>query len=142
MTPTYASKLSLTVRLTNVRAQKVDGSTLKTFDMVLASFQVEDKLERACFFQETFLVTNTSIEVILGMLFLVLNNADVGFAQKELTWKSYTTSETIPTTRRIKIIDRKEFARVTLNPDEKAFIVYIAFLSFKFRVVIHPAREV
>ena len=39
---------------TDVGAQKIDGSTLETFGMVLASFQVEDKLGRAQFFQETF----------------------------------------------------------------------------------------
>ena len=50
MTPTYVSKLGLKVRPTNVGAQKVDSSTLKTFDIVLASFQVKDKLGRAYFF--------------------------------------------------------------------------------------------
>ena len=50
----YASKLGLKVRLTNVGAQKIDGSTLQTFGMGLVSFQVEDKLGRARSFQETF----------------------------------------------------------------------------------------
>ena len=45
--PAYASKLGLRVRRTDVGAQKIDGSTLETFGMVLASFQVEDKLGRA-----------------------------------------------------------------------------------------------
>ena len=80
MTPTYTSKIGLTVRPTNVGAQKVDGSTLETFGMVLASFQVEDKLGRARFFQETFLVANTSVKVILGMPSLALSNADISFA--------------------------------------------------------------
>ena len=38
MTPTYTLMLGLTVCPTNVGAQKVDSSTLKTFGMVLASF--------------------------------------------------------------------------------------------------------
>ena len=46
MSPAYASKLGLKVHHTNVGAQKIDGSTLKTFGMVLASFQMEDKLGR------------------------------------------------------------------------------------------------
>ena len=54
MTPGYASKLGLKVRPTDGGAQKIDDSTLETFGMVLASFQVEDKLGRAQFFQETF----------------------------------------------------------------------------------------
>ena len=53
--------------------------------MVLASFQVEDTLRRARFFQETFLLVDLSIEVVLGMPFLFLSNADIKFAQKKLT---------------------------------------------------------
>ena len=40
--PAYAKKLGLRVRKTNVGAQKIDGSTLKTYDMVIAGFQVQD----------------------------------------------------------------------------------------------------
>ena len=50
--------------------------------MVLASFQIEDKLKRARFFQETFLLADFSIEVVLGMPFLTLSNADIQFARK------------------------------------------------------------
>ena len=50
MTPAYALKLGLRACHTNGRAQKIDGSTLQTFGMVLASFQVEDKLEKARLF--------------------------------------------------------------------------------------------
>lgn len=50
MTPTYISKLGLKVCLTNFKAEKVDGSIFKIFDMVLASFQVEDKLRKSRFF--------------------------------------------------------------------------------------------
>ena len=42
MTSAYTAKLSLKVRKTNIGAQKIDGSTLETFGMVLADFQVED----------------------------------------------------------------------------------------------------
>ena len=38
MTPVYAAGLGLKICSTNVGAQKIDDSTLKTFEMVLASF--------------------------------------------------------------------------------------------------------
>ena len=44
MTSAFALKLGFKSRSTNVRAQKIDDSTLQTFGMVLASFQLEDKL--------------------------------------------------------------------------------------------------
>ena len=46
----YALKLSFKVRRTNVKAQKIDNSTLETFGMVLTNFQIEDKLKKARFF--------------------------------------------------------------------------------------------
>ena len=79
MTPPYASKLGLKVHPTNVGAWKIDISTLDTFKMVLADFQLEDKLGRAWFFQETFLVSNTTLEVILGMPFLIFSRVDIQF---------------------------------------------------------------
>ena len=77
MTPAYSSKLGLQVHCTDVGAQKIDGSTFKTFGMVLASFFVEDKLGKARFFQETFLLANISAEIVLGMFFLTLSNVDI-----------------------------------------------------------------
>ena len=50
MTPAYSSRLSFWVYRTYVGAQKIDSSTLQTFEIVLANFQVEDKLEKARFF--------------------------------------------------------------------------------------------
>ena len=75
----YAWKLGLKIWKTNIRAKKMDGSTLKTFGMVNADFQIEDKVNRPRFFQKIFLVINTKFEVILKILFLKINNADVLF---------------------------------------------------------------
>lgn len=36
--PAYVFKLSLQIRFTNVKAQKINGSTFKTFKIVLTSF--------------------------------------------------------------------------------------------------------
>ena len=46
MAPAYAAKLGLKVCPINARAQKIDGSSFITFGMVIAGFQVEDKLDR------------------------------------------------------------------------------------------------
>ena len=77
MTPVYAIKLSFKVWRTNVRAQKIDAFLLATYKMVITAFQVLNKLGRAYFFQELFLLTNISIEVILEMPFLILSNANI-----------------------------------------------------------------
>ena len=139
MTSAYASELGLRVYRIDVGAQKIDGSTLKIFGMVLASFQVEDKLGRAWFFQETFLLADISAEVVLGMPFLTLSNADVQFVEKELTWRTYTTAEALPTTKRVELIDKKEFAKVALDENSETFVIYVA--SLDLAPEIHPDRK-
>ena len=129
MTLTYAAKLGLKVQKTDIGAQKIDGSTLETFGMILADFQVEDKLGRARFFQETFLLADISTEVVLGMPFLTLSNVNVQFVEKELTWRSYTTAEALPTIKQVELIDKKEFAKAALDKNSETFVVHIASLS-------------
>lgn len=47
------------------------------FGIILASFQVDDKLRKSRFFQKTFLIANISVEMVLGILFLIYNNANI-----------------------------------------------------------------
>ena len=79
MTLGYTVKLGLKVCFTNVRALKINNSTLKLFKIVLASFQVKNKLERAQFFSKILLLTNLSIEIGLELLFLSFNNTNIQF---------------------------------------------------------------
>ena len=80
MTSRYISKLGLKVRSTNVEVQKIDGSIFEMFEIVLASFQIKNTLGKAQFFQEIFLLANFNVEVVLGMPFLTLSNANIKFA--------------------------------------------------------------
>ena len=77
MTPAFAAKLGLSTQPTNFGVQKIDGSALKTYGMTIVGFSIQDKSGRAQFFEETFLSDDTSMEVVLGMLFLALSNADI-----------------------------------------------------------------
>lgn len=77
MTLAYAAKLDLKIRPISIRVQKINSSTLQTFGIVLANFQVNNKFGRVCFFQKTFLLVAISIEVILGIPFLTFSNVDM-----------------------------------------------------------------
>ena len=129
MTTAYVSRLSLKVYCTNIRAQKIDSFTLKTFRIVLANFQVEDKLGKARFFQETFLLADINAEVVLGMPYLTFSNANIQFVEKELTWKSYTTAEALSTTKRVELINKKEFAKAALDKKSETLVVYVVSLK-------------
>ncbi len=98
MTPAYATKLDLTVRKISVGAQKIDGLLLETYGIVSASFSLQDSLRRVRFFEETFLLANISMKMVLGMLFLAFSNADFQFDAEKLTWRFYITAEALPTT--------------------------------------------
>ena len=121
-TPAYASKLGFQVHRINTKAQKIDGSTLEIFRMIMASFLVENKLGRARFFQETFLLADIDMEVVLGMLFLIFSNADIQFVEKELTWRSYTNAKALLNTKRVELINKKEFAKVALEQNSEALL--------------------
>lgn len=57
--------------------QKIDDFIFKMFEMILASFKVEDKFEKTQFFQKTFLFAKLIIKVVLRVLFLTFKNADI-----------------------------------------------------------------
>ena len=84
MSPAYIEKLGFKIQKTNVKAQKIDGSILKIFGMVIVDFQIEDKVGRPKFFQEIFLVADTKFEVILRMFFLKISNTNILFDKKIL----------------------------------------------------------
>ena len=77
MTPAVAAKLSLSIRPTGIGTQKIDGFALKTYSIVILGFSIQDKTGKIRFFEETFLLADTSIVVVLGMPFLALSNADI-----------------------------------------------------------------
>ena len=105
MTLAYVAHLGLKAKMTNIDIQKIDRFSLATHGMVIALFQIVNKLVRSYFFQEICLLVNISMKIVLGISFLALNNADIQFAEKDLTWRTYTTTKTLSTTCQVKIIN-------------------------------------
>lgn len=71
----YTKHLELQIRETNVDISKIDDLSLKTFEIVIASFQIIDKLNKARFFQNTFILAESSMEMVLRMFFLTFCNS-------------------------------------------------------------------
>ncbi len=84
MTPAYTAKLGLVTQKTNVGTQKIDRSALVTYGIVIASFSLQETLGKVRFFEETFILSDTSIEIVLGMPSVTLPDADIRFAGKSL----------------------------------------------------------
>ncbi len=138
MISAYTAKLGLSTQKTCVGAQKIDGSPFETYDMASASFSLQDSLGRVRFFEETFLLADTSIKIVLEMPFLSLRNANVEFAELgKLTWRLYITTKALPTTSQVKLIDKRKFTKATLDENSETFLVYVATLE---ATTIHPSR--
>ena len=117
-----------------MEAQKIDGSYLDIFGIVIVGFSLQNKLEKIWFFQETFLVADTRIKVVLRIPFFTLSNSNRRFAERELVWKTYSGAKALPMTWRVEIIDKKEFALAVLNEENKTFVVHIVAFSIDSNV--------
>ena len=119
MTPAYVKKLSLNIQKTDYNTQKIDGSTLVSYEIVIAGFSVQNRLEKVRFFEETFLLADTSIEMVLRMPFLTFSDVDIRFVEKKLKWKRYSIVEALP------ITDKRKFVILALNENAETFVVHI-----------------
>ena len=83
------------------------------------------------------MLANIGLQVILRILFLTFSKANIRFAEQELVWKTYTAVEALPTTKKVKIIDKREFTVVALNADDETFVMHIAALAKPMTISIY-----
>lgn len=130
MTAAYAAKLSLRPRPTNVSAQKIDGSVLETYSITSASFLLQDGQRSVRFFEKTFLLHDTSMNIVLRITFLGFDNADIRFVEiRKLTWSFYTFVKALPTINWVKFIEKTEFTKVALDKNSETFVIYVIALT-------------
>ncbi len=137
----FAHQLGLKIRKTNVEAQKIDGIILETYGIIVSTFSVLDKDGRERLFEKSFLLADIKPDIVLRMSFLTISNADVDFQAQALQWKSYTTGDVSPTTRRVELIEKKEFAATTLDLEHEAFVVHVAAFSVDLGDGVHPSKK-
>ena len=80
----FASQPGLKIRKMNIRDSKIDGTTLKTYEIVISTFSLSNKDKKKRFFEKNFLLTNVNPNSILGMLFLTMSNVDIDFQAWDL----------------------------------------------------------
>ena len=84
MSQAFAYQISLKICKTNIEAQKIDSTTLKTYKMVVFTFSVLDKDSIERFFEESFLLANINPDIVLEMLFFIMSNAEIDFQARNL----------------------------------------------------------
>ena len=127
---TFAKDIGFFIRLTDIEAQKIDGTTLNIFEIVVTVFSITSKANQVRFFEKAFLLANVSPKIVLEILFLTLSSADINFLGRELRCKIYTTKKALPTIRRVELVGKKEFAVAVLDPESETFVVHVASPSF------------
>ncbi len=105
--------------------------------MFLARFLLQDSLRRVPFFEESFLLADTNMEVVLGRFFFALSNPDFQFSAEKPTWSSYSTANAVPTTSWVELIDKREFAKTALDENLEAFVMHVSALDVA-ESLIHP----
>ncbi len=79
MSLAFTLQLDLKTWKTNVRAQKIDGTTLKTYGMIIIIFSVLDKDSKVIFFKRSFLLVDIKPNIVLEMFFLTISNTNINF---------------------------------------------------------------
>ena len=107
--------------------------------MTIAGFLIQDVLGKIQFLEETFLLADNGIDVVFGMPFLSLSNADIQFDMGNFTWRIYSTTEALPTTGQVQLIDKHVYAKAALDKNSETFVIHIAALE-ALELAIHPFR--
>ena len=79
MSQVFAFQLGLKIQKTNVEAQKIDGTILKTYRMIVFTIFVSNKDSKERFFEKSFLLIDINPDVVLGMPFFIISNANIDF---------------------------------------------------------------
>lgn len=128
MQPSFVKKLGLRICKTNRGAEKIDDSKLETYVIIITLFQVDNKVKKFYFFEKSSLLADISIDVAFEMSFLTLNNVEINFNDRELWWKSYSTTKALHITRQVDLVETRVFVTAALILDNKTFLVDIASL--------------
>ena len=75
----FIKKLGLFIRLIDIEAQKIDGTMLNTYGMVVIAFLMINKANQVRFFEEIFLEANICPKIVFRMIFFTLSSTNVDF---------------------------------------------------------------
>ncbi len=80
----FAHQLGHKIQKTNIRAQKIDDTTLETYKIIVSTFSILDKDGRERIFEESFQLTDMNLDIVFGMSFLIMSNVDIDFQAWDL----------------------------------------------------------
>ncbi len=109
--------------------------------MVVSTFSILDKDGKKRFFEVNFLLADVKRDIVLEMFFLIMSHPDINFQARNLQKRSQTTKNVFPTTRKVKLIGKKEFATIAHDLEHKIIVIHVAALSFDSDDKMHFSRK-
>ena len=98
------------------------------FKIVIVDNLVEFRLKKVWFFQKMVLLTNTDIEMILRIFFLIFNRINIRFIRYKLISIIYLAAKALLTIKSIEILNKTEFEVVFINENNTTFVLYVVIL--------------
>ena len=79
MSSAFDFQLDFKIQKTNIGTQKINGTILDNYGMVISIFSVLDKDSKERFFKKNFLFAHVNPDIVFEILFLTIRNADFDF---------------------------------------------------------------
>lgn len=83
MNPSFTKKRGFQISKSEVSTKIIDSFRLETYKRVIILFLINDKAKSLQFFRENFLLFNISMDIAVGMLFLISSNVEINFTDQE-----------------------------------------------------------
>ena len=99
MSQVFAFQLGFKIWKINIKAQKIDGTILKTYKIVASIFSMSNKDSKKRFFEKNFLLADVNPDRVFEMPFLTMSNINIDFQAWDLQIRSYITGNILLTTR-------------------------------------------
>ncbi len=141
MTQAFALQLGPKTRKTSIGAQKIVGITLELYGIIVSILSISDKSDKERFFKESFLLTNIKLDIILKIFFLTISNTNIDFLARDLQQRSYITRDILSITRKVGLIEKKEFIVANLDSKPETLVVHIATLSVASADEVHLSKR-
>lgn len=90
MQSSFVRRLGLCICKINKNIEKIDGSSLKIYGIVIAYFQVDNKDGKPCFFKVIFMLAEIYMDIAFRILYISLSNVKININNRNLRCRSYT----------------------------------------------------
>lgn len=105
--------------------------------IIIIILQIINYKKSLIFFYEIFLFASFNIDVMWKILFFIFNRVEVYFLKLKLHYKIYTYIKIIQITKKVKVIQNKEFTITVFSFKKKNFVIYKnSLLIFDFGIEV------